>query len=70
MTKICNVSFGKESFLQALLPIRHGGLGLCSTASGCSLGQLPFPKHCGAPLIKMHFFLVSTEVKTKIIGEN
>jgi len=32
MEKICNVSFGKENWSQASLPIRHAGLGLRSTA--------------------------------------
>ena len=31
MGKICNVSFGKENWSQASLPIKHAGLGLRST---------------------------------------
>jgi len=30
--KICNITFGKDSWSQASLPIRHGGLGLRSAA--------------------------------------
>jgi len=30
--KISNVTFGKDSWSQASLPIRHGGLGFCSAA--------------------------------------
>ena len=36
MEKICNVSFGKENWSQASLPITHAGLGLRSTV-GLSL---------------------------------